>query len=115
MHIPVFLRKISILLIGSGVAQILNFVFISFLTRLYQPEQFGSQAVFFTIAFYGSILFTGKYELALVIPRELKKASSIVRLSIKLLLFFSAVFVPVFYFFGDDIARWLNQAELAPI
>src|SRR4051812_37101136 len=115
MHIPAFLRKISILLIGSGIAQILNFVFTSFLARLYLPEQFGSQAVFFTIAFYGTILFTGKYELALVIPKELKKAASIVRLSIILLLSFSALSIPIFYFFGDDIAQWLNQSELSPI
>ena len=115
MHVPAFLRKISILLIGSGIAQVLNFVFTSFLTRLYKPEQFGSQAVFFTIAFYGSILFTGKYELALIIPRELKKAAAIVRFSIKLLFILSVVFIPVFYLLGDDITIWLNQAELSRI
>jgi O-antigen/teichoic acid export membrane protein len=115
MQLPAYLRKISILLAGSGIAQVANFIITSFLTRLYLPEQFGAQVVFITISFYFSVAFTGKYELALMIPRELSKAASIVKLSIKLLITLSLLAVPLFYFFGPHIFQSLNLSDVGPI
>ncbi len=115
MQIPAFFKKISILLVGSGLAQALNFILTSFLTRMYLPEQFGAQVVFLTIAFYFSVVFTGKYELAVVIPREVSKARALVKLCVILLLSFGILSIPLFYFFGDNMAIWFKQSEMAKV
>lgn len=115
MHIPAFIKKISILLVGSGLAQALNFVLTSFLTRKYLPEQFGAQVVFLTISFYFSVAFTGKYELAVVIPRETHKARALVRLCTALIFSLGILSIPLFYFFGDEMAIWFQQTEMAKV
>ncbi len=110
-----FLKKTTILLVGSGFSQVINFAITSILTRLYAPEQFGSQVVFATIAFYFSLIFTGKFELAIVIPVENSKAKSIAFMSFRFLLLLSTISIPLFFINCERISQFLNQPNLVEI
>ncbi|MBP7273316.1 MAG: oligosaccharide flippase family protein [Saprospiraceae bacterium] len=83
---PVF-----ILMLSSAVAQVLNLFVTAYLSRYYPAEAFGIWAIFQTTAVILAIVSTGRYEFAIMLPQEEKKAKSIVRLALNLSIFFSII------------------------
>lgn len=65
-----FNRNVLTLLTGTGIAQLIPFLLTPVLARLYTPEQFGLFALFLAVASSVSTAATGRYELAIMIPRN---------------------------------------------
>lgn len=76
----------SILRIGlSGAgAQAVVFLSLPLLSRLYSPDSFGSWALIQSAAFLIGALATGRYELAVVLPRHHGEAASVLGLGLLL-------------------------------
>jgi len=74
-----FLRNIFTLLSGSTIAQIITFLAIPVLTRIYTPQDFGFFAIYFSLATIVSTISTGRYELAIMLPRHKKDALAILK------------------------------------
>lgn len=74
-----FLKNIFTLLSGSTIAQIITFLAIPVLTRIYTPQDFGFFAIYFSIATIISTISTGRYELAIMLPKHKKDALSIIK------------------------------------
>lgn len=74
-------RNASKLASGTIVAQIIAFITIPFLTRIYSQEAFGLLAAFAAVVGFVSSFVTLKYDTALVLPKEDKDAYTLLKLS----------------------------------
>lgn len=98
-----FLKNTGKLFGSSVIAQAFPFIVLPFLTRMFSPEDFGFWAYFLSLSSLFSILMTGNYEFAIVLPKEDKEALNVFTgsLLICVMTFFSAsAFV---YFFYDNL------------
>ncbi len=75
-----FLRDVLTLAGGTGLAQLIAVGFMPVLSRLYSPAEFGVIAVYAAIVAAASVLATGQYEMAIVLPKRNREARSLLLL-----------------------------------
>ncbi len=109
-----FSRNVLTLMTGTTIAQAIPIAISPILTRLYSPEEFGHFALYMAVATIVSVLVTGRYELAILLPRQDKDALHITALAIVLSIAISAVLLLVVLFFAQSIAALLGDVALAP-
>ena len=73
-----------VLLGGAGLGQLIPIAVFPILSRIYTPEDFGVLAIFVSLASPLAIIGTGKYEMAILLPKQHSKAHALLRLSIGL-------------------------------
>lgn len=103
----------GILTISSGAisAQAISFLFSPIITRIYPPEQYGVMSVFASVI--AIISFSSlKYEMAIPIVRDDKKAINLFSLCIYISLLFTIVLFLLLVFFGNNILSLLNAETL---
>ena len=84
-----YARNVIKLMMGTSLAQAIPIAISPILTRLYSPEEFGRFALYMAVAMIASVLVTGRYELAIMLPRHDKDALHITVLAMGLGMFFS--------------------------
>lgn len=117
-----FLKNVVTLTTGTTIAQAIPALIAPILTRIYSPEDFGTLAIFMSITSLFSVLVTGKYEFAIVLPKEEYQARKLVRLALLLTIYSSLILMilfffahqPILYFITDKrISFWLYLVPLA--
>lgn len=101
-------------MVGTSLSQAIPLAISPIITRLYSPDEFG---IFITIISAISILgllCTGRYELAILLPKEDKEAINLTALSILLAFAVSFVILLVVYFFNAQITAALNEPSISP-
>jgi O-antigen/teichoic acid export membrane protein len=109
-------KDLLVLMTGTFIAQLIPFLIAPILTRLYEPEDFGTFGLYFSISMIISVFITGRYEMAIMLPKTHKEAANLVGLSflitiiISLLIFilvllFKHPFAVIFK--TPDIENWL--------
>ena len=108
-----FVRDVA--MVGGGIAagQAIAMVFMPFLTRLYSPEDFGIAAAFAAVISIITPIATMGYANAIVMPDSDEDAAAIIRLSVLLSLFITAIAFIAVYFGNVYLARWTGM-ESAP-
>lgn len=96
-----FLKHILTLLSGSVLAQLIVVAVSPILTRIYEPEVFGSSALFLSITGILSTLATGRYEMAIVQTKKDYDGISLVLASVFLTLFFSFLLYLIYFLIKD--------------
>lgn len=93
-----FTKNVATLFTGNGFAQLFNIVgTLLVYPQIYSPTDFGYLAIFMSISMILSTPSTGRYEQAIVLPKEPSKGLNLLILSILILSFFSAVlFILIF-------------------
>lgn len=81
----------SLLLSGSLIAQLVAFALYPVITRLYTPGEFGEFSVFLSITGILSILATGRFEYALMLPEDESEAIALKKTGLRWCLRFSAM------------------------
>lgn len=76
-----FSRNVLTLMTGTTISQALPIAVAPILTRIYSPEDFGLFAFYFAIVSILAVLATGRYELAIALPKKRDDAYQIVILS----------------------------------
>lgn len=109
-----YARNVLTLMTGTTLAQAIPIAISPLLTRLYSPEEFGRFALYMAVASIASVLVTGRYELAILLPRQDKDALHITALATALSIAISALLFLVVLFFALPIAALLGDAALAP-
>lgn len=66
------------LLTGNVLAQLIGIIFIPVITRLFTPDDFGIYTLFITIVVFLGIFSTLRYEIAIALPSDNKKAIHVV-------------------------------------
>ncbi len=108
-----FFKYSAALLSSNAISQVIAILAYPLITRIYAPEIFGEFMLFFTIVSILSVMPTGRYELAIVLPDSEKKAAAIFQLCIFLNLCFFAVLYLIIFFWKDGIASSFDQQQLA--
>ena len=63
-------KNILTLMAGTSIAQAFPIAITPILTRIYTPEDFGLFAIYMALASIISIIVTGRYELAIILPHK---------------------------------------------
>lgn len=108
-----YLKRILVLFSGNVLAQIIPFVLAPIITRIYTPEQMGVQGNFVALVVLLGIVANGRYELAVVLPKQDKQAFNLLVASIKITIIV-AILSSILLFFKDDISRYYNTTLLSP-
>ena len=108
-----FERNLLTLMTGSIVAQALPVAISPILTRLYSPEDFGIFALYMSCATIISILATGRYELAIMLPSNDIDALNLTALSAIISLFVSIICLIIIHFFHEQILNLLGNEEIS--
>jgi len=84
-----FNKNLFTLMFGTALAQVIPFLLSPIISRLYTPEAFGKYSLFISISGLLTIIATGKYDMAIILPKYDKYAYHLVILSSILTLIFS--------------------------
>ena len=84
-----FTKNVLTLMTGTSIAQAIPIAITPILTRIYSPNEFGLFALYMSIVSVVVIMATGRYELAIVLPKNNEDAANIVALSLVITLFIS--------------------------
>ena len=76
-----FVKGVSALTTGTALAQLILLLVSPILTRIYSPSDFGDLAIFLSILSVISVFVCGRYELAIVLPKNVEEAINVLGLS----------------------------------
>jgi len=96
-------RDVATLVGGTGIAQALPVLISPILTRMYSPEEFGILAFYMAAIAIIGVASTGRYEMAVLLPKENIKAYNLAGFSVILSLAVSIATFAVLLIFGDRI------------
>ncbi len=107
-----FLRNVVILGSGTALAQIIPVLASPVLTRLYTPEDFGIFAVFMAFIGIFTPIICGKYEVALVLPKNSVHAEHLLGIALYFAAGISVVLFIIFLLAGDRVLSLLDADRL---
>ena len=107
-----FIKNVTILSIGTALAQAVSIISIPVLSRLFPPEAFGVAAVFASVSGIGGIISCLRYDLAIMLPKEEKDAASVFFLSLIFVFLVSGVFFIVLWQGRDFFAALFHWKML---
>lgn len=108
-----FVRNLLVLMSGTAVAMIIPLAATPVLTRLYTPGEFGVFAVYFSIVSVISVLITGNYETALMLPKKDEEAFSLIGVCVGFSLLAGAVLFVASSFLAQRTASLLGSPHVA--
>jgi O-antigen/teichoic acid export membrane protein len=107
-----YARNVITLMTGTSLAQAIPIAISPILTRLYGPDDFGVFALFLAVTSILSILATGRYELAILLPKKDRDAIHVMTLSIALSCLVGVLLLITVFFFEQQIALLIDAPEI---
>ena len=108
-----FARNVITLMTGTTIAQAIPIAISPILTRLYTPEDFGVFALYMAIVSIASVLATGRYELAIMLPKNDTNAINVLALSVLLTCAISFTLLAISYLFKFEITEMIGAPSIA--
>lgn len=96
-----FNKNVTTLFTGTVVAQAIPIAISPILSRLYSPDEFGVWALYVSLVMFFSVFSTGRYQFAIMLPKEKKEAINILGLSFIILIIFCLLFSLIIWGFYD--------------
>lgn len=109
-----FSRNVLTLMTGTTVAQAIPLAITPILTRIYAPEDFGLFALYLSISFILASFITGRYEVAIMVPKLDSDAKNILYIAIIIASIISAILALLIYILSTSIAEFLNAPQIEP-
>ncbi len=97
---------------GTLISQLIPFLIAPILTRLFSPEEFGMFGLYFSITMIISVFITGRYEMAIMLPREEKDAVNLMGLSMIITTVICLILFFIVLIFKGYIAIWLQSPAI---
>lgn len=113
IKISEFLKNVITLISGTVIAQAIPLAISPILTRLFSPEDFGLLALYMSIASVLAVIATGRYELAIMLPKKDEDAKKIVALSIYLSIIVSFVSLILIAVFNKQITTITKNENIS--
>lgn len=107
-----FLKNSLTLMLGTVFSQAIPIAISPILTRIYAPSDFGIFALFASIAMLFSTFATGRYDLAIMLPKKNSDAVNILMLSIFLTTMTSLIVLLIIVFFHFEIVALFKNKEI---
>lgn len=108
-----YARNIITLMTGTSLAQAIPIAISPILTRMYSPEEFGLFAFFIALTAIVAVVATGRYELAILLPRNNRDAFHVMLLSIMMSFSISALLFFLVIMLNDQITILLKAPEIS--
>ncbi len=108
-----YMKNVLTLMAGTLIGQALVFVLAPFITRLFTPEDFTLLEQYTMIITVLSVVVTGKYEFAIMHPKEQNDARHIAGLALKVAFCSCVVLAILILFLAKDISYWLMNESIA--
>jgi len=108
-----FSRNVLTLMTGTTIAQAIPIAISPILTRIYTPEDFGMFALYMSMASILSVVATGRYELAIMLPKKDEDAINIVALSLIISFLVSFIALLIIFFFNDSLINLLGNPKIS--
>ena len=108
-----FSRNVLTLMTGTTIAQAIPIAISPILTRIYTPEDFGIFAIYMSVASILSVMATGRYELAIMLPKKDEDAINIVALSLIISFLVSFIVLLIVFLFNASITALLGNPEIS--
>ncbi len=107
-----FIKNIATLMSGTVLAQLITFLSMLLITNFYTASDFGVYALFISVSSIFIVIATGRYELAIILPKHHGTALNIlVLIAFISLLFCSALFIFVFFSYSFIIKYFDFQLD----
>lgn len=107
-----FVRSVLMLMTGTSIAQAIPVAISPILTRIYSPADFGLFAIYAALASVLGIIATGRYEVAIMLPREDEDAEYILILSLLISVSLACVLLIIATIFGTKISELLGNPKI---
>lgn len=104
-----FSRNVLTLMTGTTIAQAIPIAISPILTRIYTPEDFGALALFLAITAIFSSIASGRYELAIMLPKKDEDAINIFALGFIITIVISLVLLFLVILFNDFFTTLLKN------
>ena len=108
-----YVRNVLTLMTGTTIAQAIPIGISPILTRIYTPEDFGMFALYMSIVSILTTIATGRYELAIMLPKKDDDAVNVVALSILISVAVSLVVLAIVFIFNDQFTRLLGDPKIS--
>ena len=101
-----FVKNVFPLFLGSSAGQIILVLLTPIITRIYSPESYGALVLYLAVLSMLSIVANARYELAIMLPKDIGDAKSLLFLSVSISLMLSMIIGVILYamfsfFFSD--------------
>lgn len=106
-----FARNVFTLMTGTTLAQAIPVMISPILTRIYSPQEFGVFAFYLALVSVLSVLATGRYELAIMVPRKERAAAAVTVIALCASVLVSGILFLVVALFNRKIAALFNMSE----
>ncbi len=107
LHSNKFFKSVLVLTSGTAIAQVVNVLFQPIISRIYTPEQVGTFASYFAIVSIIGTISLGRYDLAVLLPKEKKKSNAIIILGTVICIALSLVIFFVSFVFKSQFLHLL--------
>ncbi|BCK11406.1 hypothetical protein VCSRO207_2485 [Vibrio cholerae] len=98
---------------GTGIAQAIPIAIIPILTRMFSPEDFGLLALYAACVSILGVVATGRYEIAIMLPKDDEDARLLLQLSMLFALFVSLLISIPISIWNAQIAHFLGNEDIA--
>lgn len=103
-----FIKSIATLMSGTVLAQLITFLSMILITNFYTVSDFGIYALFISIASIFTVVATGRYELAIILPKHHSIALNIVVLISLISFIFNFILFVLNFLFYDFIVKMFD-------
>ena len=107
-----YIRNVFTLMAGTVIGQALVFILAPFITRLFTPEDFTLLEQYTMIVTVLSVVVTGKYEFAIMHPKDHNDARHIAGLALKVAFYSCVVLSFFFLFLAKEVSYWLMNEPI---
>jgi O-antigen/teichoic acid export membrane protein len=107
-----FFKNVATVISGTTLAQIISLAIYLIITRIYTPDDLGVYALFMSIITITVIIASGKYELAVMLPRKDSDAMNLVALGAVISIITSLVLLVTAICFHHPIALLLGNEKI---
>ncbi len=109
-----FRKNVVFLAGGTAIGQGIVVLASPLLTRLYNPNDFGTFAVYVALLGIVAVVASLRYELAIPLPKEDQAAACVTALSLGIVVLMTMLSGTVVWLFGESLARWVKTPQLTP-
>ena len=107
-----FIKSVITLISGTTIAQLIPIIISPVLTRIYSPQDFGTFSFYLSLVAVISIFASGRYELAVMLPKRNIDSFHLVFLSIFLSLFAGIFTMTLVLLFGENATKLIGKPEV---
>lgn len=110
-----YFKNILTLLSGTAFAQLILLLVTPILSRIYTPESFGDYTILLSIVNVLTVFATGRYELAILLPKNSIWAKQILYLVGIISATFCILLVPIIIIFNSSLQNVFNLSDASSV